>query len=550
MVFESFVERLLKIYLGKYVDGLDVDSLSVGVWSGDLSLEGLTLKPGALDELRLPVNVSRGFLQSLTVQLPGWTPAKLSSEPVQITLDGLYIIASPQISEDNPLGMDLQAAKRQEIAVKRAMLIQAELLERSIHMEAGDDDSTKDTFLDRLFTTIIRNIQITIRNVHIRYEDRHTIPSHPFVFGMTISEMSAHTIDSDGEVRFVAPEHKDSGLLSHKKLNLESFSLYFNADVVERQLWDNISDETELIQRFGGIARNDVPADCLDHKYVLYPLSVGMTLQFHTITSTANEADLPPKYTVSMAVGSLQLALQRNQIDSCRLLLDSWSAVTTRKQVASVFESFKSSRPDCSPAESPREWWRYAGRVVVGLLNRESSSTRISWERILQHSRDRAAYVALWKRHIGADQRALSWVVPLGPDERTELEGMEDRMALEHVLAFRTIAGHEVSAELEKKSALDSTRDVSLDGGGWWGTIFGSSPEVDAGAFRLNEEERKGLFKAIDWDGSMRAVILPSDYVSTRLTLDLEYAGLDLHDGDTSLTSCSVAGSVMVERRP
>eukprot|EP01083_Nonionella_stella_P021968 60763_1 len=127
---------------------------------------------------------------------------------------------------------------------------------------------------------------------------------------------------------------------------------------------------------------------------------------------------------------------------------------------------------------------------------------------------------------------------------------MEDRMALEHVLAFRTIAGHEVSAELDKKSALDSTRDVSLDGGGWWGTIFGSSPEVDAGAFRLNEEERKGLFKAIDWDGSMRAVILPSDYVSTRLTLDLEYAGLDLHDGDTSLTSCSVAGSVMVERRP
>ena len=99
MVFESVVERLLKSYLGKYVDGLDAESLSVGVWTGDLSLEGLTLKSGALDELRLPVNITRGFLQSLKVQLPGWTPSALSSEPVQITLDGLYIIVGPQITE-------------------------------------------------------------------------------------------------------------------------------------------------------------------------------------------------------------------------------------------------------------------------------------------------------------------------------------------------------------------------------------------------------------------------------------------------------------------
>ena len=61
--------------------------------------------------------------------------------------------------------MDLEAVKRQETAVKRSKLIQAELLERSMHMDAREEDPSKDTFLDRLFTTIIRNIQVLLIGV-------------------------------------------------------------------------------------------------------------------------------------------------------------------------------------------------------------------------------------------------------------------------------------------------------------------------------------------------------------------------------------------------
>lgn len=65
------------------------------------------------------------------------------------------------------LGVDLDAQKRQKLAIKRSKLIQAEVLEKSLDKENGGEDdpsnSQKDTFLERLFTTVIRNLQV--RNV-------------------------------------------------------------------------------------------------------------------------------------------------------------------------------------------------------------------------------------------------------------------------------------------------------------------------------------------------------------------------------------------------
>jgi hypothetical protein len=44
-------------------------NLNIGLLSGEVKLGNLVLKPSALDELRLPIDVKAGFLQSLVVKV-------------------------------------------------------------------------------------------------------------------------------------------------------------------------------------------------------------------------------------------------------------------------------------------------------------------------------------------------------------------------------------------------------------------------------------------------------------------------------------------------
>ena len=61
--------------------------------------------------------------------------------------------------------------------MSQAKLQRLQKIEDQIDMEKEDktdanDDS--DTFLKRLIESIIRNLEVTITDVHIRYEDKHS----------------------------------------------------------------------------------------------------------------------------------------------------------------------------------------------------------------------------------------------------------------------------------------------------------------------------------------------------------------------------------------
>jgi hypothetical protein len=68
-MFEAQVLGLLERYLGKYVYGLDAESLRISVWRGDVELSNLRLKPEALDDLNLPITVKSGLLGRLTLKV-------------------------------------------------------------------------------------------------------------------------------------------------------------------------------------------------------------------------------------------------------------------------------------------------------------------------------------------------------------------------------------------------------------------------------------------------------------------------------------------------
>ncbi len=60
---------------------------------------------------------------------------------------------------------------------------------------AKETDKTNDTFVERMQLQVIRNLELSIRNIHIVYEDKSTKPNHPFAFGITLNYISFHVME-------------------------------------------------------------------------------------------------------------------------------------------------------------------------------------------------------------------------------------------------------------------------------------------------------------------------------------------------------------------
>lgn len=58
------------------------------------------------------------------------------------------------------------------------------------------EDAKNDTFANQLLTKILNNLQFSITNIHIRYEDDIST-DHRFAAGVTLSELSAITTDEN-----------------------------------------------------------------------------------------------------------------------------------------------------------------------------------------------------------------------------------------------------------------------------------------------------------------------------------------------------------------
>lgn len=59
----------------------------------------------------------------------------------------------------------------------------------------ADKPKEDDTFVEKLTTQIIKNVQLKITNIHIRYEDKVTHVGHPFAMGITLRHLSLETTD-------------------------------------------------------------------------------------------------------------------------------------------------------------------------------------------------------------------------------------------------------------------------------------------------------------------------------------------------------------------
>lgn len=88
-----------------------------------------------------------------------------------------------------------------------------------------------------IITDIMENLQLRIKDVHIRYEDSISIPNQPVAFGLTIESLSAQSCDSFWVPGFAHVENTTS---SFKLLEMQKLAIYWTA-VNQSQLFSDMS---------------------------------------------------------------------------------------------------------------------------------------------------------------------------------------------------------------------------------------------------------------------------------------------------------------------
>lgn len=157
---ESITAKILNRVLADYVKSFDRQALKIGIWHGTLELKNLDLKIGAFvhDELDLPVNIKVCRIEKITIKIP-WR--SICSQPVDVSVDGLYVLAEPDI----PPTLNSEKEEKDNKMKKQKNMSRNEKEIKAI----AEKEKKNFSFFEKVIMWILKSMHIRICNIHIRY---------------------------------------------------------------------------------------------------------------------------------------------------------------------------------------------------------------------------------------------------------------------------------------------------------------------------------------------------------------------------------------------
>ncbi|CEG72298.1 hypothetical protein RMATCC62417_07879 [Rhizopus microsporus] len=494
-MLESVVSTLLNRVLGAYVSNLNYNQLKIGIWSGEVKLRDLKLRREALDKLNLPIDVLEGYLGELTLTIP-WN--NLRGKPVLIDIKDVYVLAVPR----NESSMTTEELAEREHEAKMRKLENAELMMQHIEDDAIEN-AKNDTFANQLITRILNNLQFSIKNIHIRYED-NVSTQHRFAAGITLNELSAITTDENWTPNTIG----EAVNTIFKLATLESLSIYWDTNI------DSIADDTEHEFFKALIAtKENVPKE---HQYVLKPVSGTGRVKFNKQFGSG-----VPKFEASLLFDELSFTIDNEQYRDTILMIDLFHSYLKKQK-------YKDLRPPSymTPKTHPLEYFRFAGNAVLSEIHERNE--RWTWKRLKKRRDDRITYINCYVNH--KLDRAT-------PDELEQLENLERELSFEDLRFYRSLAKPKLRREkarlaaIEKKRKEEEAERKANQGwsiSSWWsgssGTTGKGQPSGEADDdLVITEEQKQEFYDVIDYDADKAAIAasvdLPKD--TTLLSLNV-----------------------------
>ncbi|SMY22303.1 unnamed protein product [Zymoseptoria tritici ST99CH_1A5] len=500
MVLESLVANLLNRFLGMYVRNFDPKQLNVGIWSGDVTLRNLELRREALDQFHLPLNVVEGHISSLVLKIP-WS--NLRGQPVRINIEDVFLLAAPKEDQE----YNAEDEEKRAHAVKMEKLDSAELLkERNTEGMSQEEQQKQQTFTAALTTTIIDNVQIQVKNVHIRYEDAISDPGHPFAAGLTLQELSAVSTDENWKPTWI----QGSSTTTHKLATLGSLAVYWDTDTEllgtgtgQQDAKEQGIDHDQIMNKLRElIVKSDSPA-LKEHQFILKPVSGRAGLEM----DKTGKYD-KPKMKARLLFNELGFVLDDHQYRDALMLVDLFHYFIRHQE-------YKKLQPKKSPKEDPRAWLLFAGKAVVDRIH--DKNKRWSWAFFAERRDDRKRYIELFKKKKREEV--------MSADDNKDLDKLEHKLTYEDLRFWRSLARN----ELRKEGAVKKPEQPK----GWLSYVWGGSKQQHDSSddSQMSEQQRKELYQAIDFDEKKNiaeAVDAPREAIKMQVDMSLKTGSFTL----------------------
>ncbi|XP_051234052.1 intermembrane lipid transfer protein VPS13C isoform X4 [Dicentrarchus labrax] len=537
MVFESLVSDLLNRFIGDYVENLDKSQLKIGIWGGNVVLENLKVKENALSEFDVPFKVKAGQIGKLTLKIP-WK--NLYNDAVVATLDGLYLLVVPGATGSDPKtsspynAIKYDAAKeeryQQEAKQRELQRIEEALqtaarrvskgskkhkkVKKGLKKLKGHDNKAekaqeekKDTFVEKLATQVIKNLQVKISSIHLRYEDDLSDPQRPLSMGVTLSELSLQTTDENWKSCIL----NEAAKIIYKLGRLESLCAYWNVNspIFYKGSWEDIVGQLKH-----GISSKD--QELPHYQYIFKPIFASAKM---CINPTAELELKTPKANLHLEVQNIAIEMTKPQYLTMVELLESIDCMVKNAP-------YRKFRPDVSVQSSPKLWWRYAFNGIMEVHIRRCSHMW-SWSNIKQHRENLKAYKTTYKTKLLSQNK---------PNQDTEhnIQDLEKVLDVFNITLGRQQAQMEVIRSGQKVVGKKAPGQKQGGGGGFFSSFFGrkakkeeqepeESKETESSGLDdlITAEEKEKLYTAIGYSGSSHNLALPKQYVAVVVTFQL-----------------------------
>ncbi|XP_036909925.1 vacuolar protein sorting-associated protein 13C isoform X2 [Sturnira hondurensis] len=493
MVLESVVADLLNRFLGDYVENLNKSQLKLGIWGGNVALDNLKIKENALSELDVPFKVKAGQIDKLTLKIP-WK--NLYGEAVVATLEGLYLLVVPGAS----IKYD---AEKEEKSLQDTKQKELSRIEEALQKAAEKDkpkEAKKDTFLEKLATQVIKNVQVKITDIHIKYEDDITDPKRPLSFGVTLGELSLLTANEHWTPCVLNETEK----IIYKLIRLDSLSAYWNVNCSmsyqgsREQILDHLKSEI--------LTSNDILPN---HQYIFQPISASAKLYMNPYAETELKT---PKLDWNIEVQNIAIELTKPQYLSMIDLLESVDYMVRNAP-------YRKYKPYLPLHTNGRQWWKYAIDSVLEVHIRRYTQMW-SWSNIKKHRQLLKSYKNVYKNKLTQTKV---------PEEiQKQIQDLEKTLDVFNIILGRQQAQVEVirSGQKLRKKATDTGEKR----GGWFSGFWGKkeSKKQDEESLipetiddLMTAEEKDKLFTAIGYSETSHNLTLPKQYVAHIMTLKL-----------------------------